>query len=67
MQWKVNSRETIYDLKNNELRITVHRISGLNGWYLSSAAYGKVLWGRKHPYFTRRMYDGAEGVDGTPT
>ena len=23
MQWKVNSRETIYDLKNNELRITI--------------------------------------------
>ena len=40
MQWKVNSRETIYDLKNNELRITVHRISGLNGWYLSSGSLG---------------------------
>ena len=40
MQWKVNSRETIYDLKNNELRIAIHRISGLNGWYLSSGSLG---------------------------
>ena len=40
MQWKVNSRETMYDLKNNELRITIHRINGLNGWYLSSGSLG---------------------------
>lgn len=40
MQWKVNSRETIYDLKNNDLGISIHRIHGLNGWYLSSRTLG---------------------------
>ena len=35
MQWKVNSRETIYDLKNNNLRISIHKFHGLDGWFLS--------------------------------
>ena len=35
MQWKVNSSETIYNLKNNDLGVTVHKIHGLTGWYLT--------------------------------
>ena len=35
MQWKVNSRETIYDLKDNNLGICIHKICGLDGYYLS--------------------------------
>ena len=40
MQWKVNNRKTIYDLKNNDLRISIYRIQGLNSWYLSCISLG---------------------------
>ena len=35
MQWKVNSRETIFDLKGNDLGICIHKIVGLDSWFLS--------------------------------
>ena len=35
MNWKVNSKKTTYDLKNNDLKICIHRLHGLDGWFLS--------------------------------
>ena len=35
MEWKVNSRETIYDLKYNDLGICIHKLYDLNEWFLS--------------------------------
>lgn len=40
MVWKKNKRETIYELKNNDLHICIHKIVGLDGWYLSCNPLG---------------------------
>lgn len=35
MKWKMNSAKTIYDLTDNNLNICIHKIHGLEGWYLN--------------------------------
>ena len=40
MVWKKNQRETIFDLKENELDICIHKIVGLEGWFLSCNKLG---------------------------
>lgn len=35
MVWEKNKRETIFVLEDNELSICIHKIVGLDGWFLS--------------------------------
>lgn len=35
MNWTENNRKTIYRLKESELDISIHKVHGLEGWYLT--------------------------------
>jgi len=40
MIWEKNKKETIFYLKENELDICIHKIVGLEGWFLSCNKLG---------------------------
>ena len=35
MEWIKNSRETVFHLKDGDLHVTIHKIKGLEGWFLT--------------------------------
>ena len=40
MDWKKNKKETVFELKESTIRVVIHKIHGIDGWYLSCRELG---------------------------